>query len=124
MIVASGSEIWDVPALFDDDHFFRLNICEKVHPIDATPRELRLTSIDTWDELLEAPTGCSIVRAYENKFARPAAAAISIQKGQSTCVLPRTVCWDCCYEMVGSKNVPRACDLYQVGHCFLVALTT
>lgn len=47
MIVASGSEIWDVSALFDDDHFFRLNICEKVRPNDATPRELRLTSIDT-----------------------------------------------------------------------------
>lgn len=54
-----------------------------------------MTSIDTWEELLESPLEMGVVRAHANWQARLAAAALSIQRGHQTWVLPENVCWRC-----------------------------
>ena len=59
----------------------------------------RLTSLDTWEELLDIPedlgrSNIGIVRAYDNWMARLAATCISVQKRYRTVLLPSSpVCW-------------------------------
>ncbi|RYP14753.1 hypothetical protein DL765_006168 [Monosporascus sp. GIB2] len=62
----------------------------------------RLTSIDNWEELLNAPEDLgqghiAIVRANGNRLARLAAASVAVQMGLRTVILPRNdFCWSCC----------------------------
>jgi hypothetical protein len=64
----------------------------------------RLTSLDNWEEILDAPEdfgheNAGIVRASNNWLARIATACISVQLGHKTVVLPSEVtCWHCCCE--------------------------
>ncbi|KAF5536829.1 hypothetical protein FNAPI_11603 [Fusarium napiforme] len=59
-----------------------------------------LTSIDSWLELLDLPPNASVFRARNNWLARLAGAALSLQIGAHTVVLPscETVCWKCIGE--------------------------
>jgi hypothetical protein len=67
---------------------------EEVLPV--TPH-LNGTSIDNWDELLEAPpTGAVFVRAHNNWLARLALTRVCMQLGFKVIILPNEVCWPCC----------------------------
>jgi hypothetical protein len=53
-------------------------------------------SIDRWEELLQPPPErVGVIRAHRNWLARLAAASLSVQKGYTTLVLPRKICWSC-----------------------------
>ncbi|KAI9172791.1 hypothetical protein HJFPF1_02305 [Paramyrothecium foliicola] len=62
----------------------------------------RLTSIDNWEELINAPNDLgqshiAIIRANDNRLARLAAASVAVQMGLRTVVLPNSdFCWSCC----------------------------
>jgi hypothetical protein len=56
-----------------------------------------VTSIENWDELIEAPsTGRIAVRAHGNWLARLAATAICVRLNIRPFILPKEVCWQCC----------------------------
>jgi hypothetical protein len=54
-----------------------------------------LVTIDSWEELLDTPVESAVIRAHGNWQARLAAAALSIQLGHETRVVPRIFCWLC-----------------------------
>ncbi|KAH8888441.1 hypothetical protein GQ53DRAFT_871375 [Thozetella sp. PMI_491] len=64
------------------------------HAVPSKPR-FPAVSIDNWDELIDAPSAPGVIRAHENFVGRLAAAAISVQKGHLTFILPKQVCWTC-----------------------------
>lgn len=68
--------------------------------------EVQWTSIDAWDELIDAPDETSIVRAHGNKFARLAAVVIAIQKGLKKCLVlpPEVGCYSCIKDIVGDSD--------------------
>lgn len=61
------------------------------------------SSIDCWEELLERPLEQGIVRAHKNWQARLAAAALGVQRGHTTVVLPEDFRWNC-YENDASEG--------------------
>ncbi|KAF2681915.1 hypothetical protein K458DRAFT_371176 [Lentithecium fluviatile CBS 122367] len=69
-------------------------------PIDETSK---FVTIDSWEELLDSPTEIGVVRARGNWQARLAAAAISIQRGHETRIVPEKTCWSCCLAL---KRIP------------------
>lgn len=62
----------------------------------------KLTSLDKWEEILDAPEDLGIrhagvVRASENLLGQVATACVSLQLGYKTVILPSNVgCWVCC----------------------------
>lgn len=69
--------------------------------------QLTATSIESWDELIEAPcTGAIAIKAHKNWLARLAAMAICVKQNFTPVILPEEVCWACCGDMVAkvSKN--------------------
>lgn len=70
-------------------------------PIEETSK---FVTIDNWEELLDSPTEVGIVRARGNWQARLAAAALAIQRGHETRIVPKRICWSCCLAL---KKVPR-----------------
>jgi hypothetical protein len=59
--------------------------------------QLAATSIENWDELIEAPdSGVIAVRAHKNWVARLAAIAVCAKEEFITIVLPEEPCWKCC----------------------------
>jgi hypothetical protein len=63
--------------------------------------KLAATSVENWDELIEAPcTGIIVVRAYKNWLARLAATAICIKHGFIPVILPEEPCWSCCAKIL------------------------
>ena len=64
----------------------------------------RLTSLDTWEEMLNAPEdfgheNVGIVRSNSNRLARTAAACVSVQLGYKTILLPGKIYyWHYCYR--------------------------
>ncbi|MCJ1385801.1 hypothetical protein MMC17_008925 [Xylographa soralifera] len=87
------------------------NTCSHV---DSHPLGERMTSIASWEELLDIPENLGrgnvgVVRAHNNWQARQAAACISIQKGMQTVILPpSTICWKCCYSVEWHWRAPSA----------------
>jgi hypothetical protein len=100
-----------------------------------------LTSLDNWEEILDAPEdfghgNAGIVRASNNCLARIATACISVQLGHKTVLLPSEVtCWHCCCENgwnwrrevtrqgltedpEDNANTPRATTLSQVSSTY------
>jgi hypothetical protein len=67
----------------------------------ALPKEelCKFVAIDSWEELLDSPPEIGIVRAHKNWQARLASAALSIQLGHETRILPDQVCWACCVAL-------------------------
>jgi hypothetical protein len=56
-----------------------------------------VTSVENWDELIEAPSkGQIAVRAHGNWLARLAATAICARLSIRPFMLPKEVCWQCC----------------------------
>lgn len=73
----------------------------------------RIISIDIWEEFLDLPVGSvnMIFRGHGNWLARLAAAAISVQRGLETVILPDDVCWKC-YRLASEADlVSKSCML-------------
>lgn len=67
-----------------------------------------LTSIDCWEELLDPPVHSKgIVRSTGNWQARLAAAAVSLQMGKKTIVLPQNACSLCLKNVNMESKFPR-----------------
>jgi hypothetical protein len=67
-------------------------------------------SIDCWEELLDSPTEIGVVRARGNWQARLAAAALAIQRGHETRIVPDHVCWLCCLALKTLPDIKEADD--------------
>jgi len=66
------------------------------HIIDEDTYEYeQLVCFDTWEEILDREDMSGVVRAHGNWLARLATAAVSVQKGYPTVILPSSVCWEC-----------------------------
>lgn len=63
-----------------------------------------LTCIDTWVELLDPPSGYSLVQARGNRLARLAAATIATEKGYQFRIIPAIACWSCIFEIHRSNR--------------------
>jgi hypothetical protein len=80
--------------------------CTIRHDSQLPKRELhKFVAIESWEELLDSPPEIGVVRTRGNWQARLAAAALSIQRGHETRILPEPVCWTCC---VALPAVPKA----------------
>lgn len=79
--------------------------CTEHRPGEAMPIERlsEFVSIDCWEELLDSPTEVGVVRAKGNWQARLAAAALAIQRGHETRIVPDKICWSCCLAL---KTLP------------------
>ena len=73
---------------------------EHSHPLPQPPT-VKLTSIDSWEELLDSPIGTGIVRAKDNWIGRLTTTVVALQKGHPVHVLERPVCFSC----IHLKNV-------------------
>lgn len=79
--------------------------CAQRHENHAVRESLcRFVSIDSWDEILDSPIEVGVIRARGNWQARLAAAALAIQRGHETRIIPDRVCWPCYLEL---KQLPR-----------------
>lgn len=62
---------------------------------------LIVTSVENWDELIEAPSiGIIAMRAHKNWLARLAATTICVSHDFKPIVLPEDPCWVCCAELI------------------------
>jgi hypothetical protein len=89
--------------------------CPKNHELQGPIKETsKFVSIDSWEELLDSPTEVGVVRARGNWQARLAAAALSVQRGHETRIVPTHTCWSCCLalEEVPSLNKGTDDELY------------
>jgi hypothetical protein len=69
--------------------------------------QLAATSVENWDELIEAPhTGCIAVRAHKNWVARLALTAFCVNQGLIPVILPVEVCWKCCATAQWVRRMP------------------
>lgn len=71
--------------------------CDRSKP----PTDKDIASLDSWEELLDAPPSVGVIRASDNWVARLCAAAILIRKGQGHCVVvtaDEPICWACMAE--------------------------
>jgi len=66
--------------------------------------EMGLTSIDTWDELLEGPESTAIARAHGNWLSRLALTCVAADKGYDVYILPPSFCWKCAIYLANSSN--------------------
>lgn len=67
--------------------------------------QLAATSIENWDELIEAPcTGAIAIKAHKFWLARLAAMAVCVKQNFTPIILPEEACWTCCGEMVAKVS--------------------
>ncbi|OCK74985.1 hypothetical protein K432DRAFT_467647 [Lepidopterella palustris CBS 459.81] len=79
--------------------------CTQRHETHVSKEELcKFVTIDSWEELLDSPPEVGVVRARKNWQARLAAAALSIQRGHETRIVPQKACWTC---FVALPKLPR-----------------
>ncbi|PMD20098.1 hypothetical protein NA56DRAFT_627892 [Hyaloscypha hepaticicola] len=73
--------------------------------VKAKHPQLVATSVQNWDELIEAPTsGVIAIQAHKNWLARLAATAICVRNGFTPIILPEEPCWDCCAAMIPQNS--------------------
>ena len=98
-----GKWVADLDVAVDYSHY--LHHFPKKHDHDHACGESRdvssLTSIDSWEEVLEFPLSDCVFRAHGNWQARLAVASILIQRcggsGRLIKILPQKgICWNCC----------------------------
>jgi len=66
---------------------------------------LAATSVENWDELIEAPsTGVIAIRAHKNWLARLAAMAVCAKHGFQAVILPQDPCWQCVANFVPASG--------------------
>jgi hypothetical protein len=63
--------------------------------------QLAATSVENWDELIEAPRqGVIAIRAHGNWLARLAVTALCTDLQWAPIVLPKDPCWTCCARLI------------------------
>jgi hypothetical protein len=62
-----------------------------------------LTSVDSWQELLDRPQRAAIIRSHDNWVGRLATACLSVQKRYPTLIVPSEFCWECIPGQIGTK---------------------
>ena len=88
-----------IGSLANDDTDLLWRSTAKSHcGLETIPINGTVTSVDHWQELIEAPDNYCVVRAKDNWLARLAIASISVQLHQCTIILPQTEYrWHFCY---------------------------
>jgi hypothetical protein len=101
----------DILRMFSDPKFRLLQPpdCpghEGVDPLKITQEivDQGFINIDSWEELLDTPLEPAVLRAQLNWQARLAAAALSVQRGHVTGVVPLTFCWSCHMKNKGDTS--------------------
>jgi hypothetical protein len=70
--------------------------------------QLAATSVENWDELIEAPcTGVVAVRAHKNWLARLAATALCVRREFVPVILPDEPCWRCCADIIRESGIEK-----------------
>ena len=82
----------------------RLATCNHSSEEKGRFQHLNLTSIDSWIELLDAPTTAHVVRAKNDWISRLAAFAVATQTRRSVIIASDSVCW-CCVEHVAITSL-------------------
>jgi len=76
--------------------------------IQKEESQLAATSVESWDELIEAPhTGSIAIRAHKNWLARLATTALCTRNKFIPIILPETPCWECCAEVIPKSSSDR-----------------
>ena len=91
----------DILATLQDPLFRRLPSTPCSHHSRGAVLPFQTTAIDNWDEYLDPPENACVFRAQNNKLARLAAAAVSVQKKKHTLVAKDTICFQCCTAILG-----------------------
>lgn len=95
--------------------------CEQ-HRESRIPREelCKLVSIDSWEELLDSPIEIGVIRARGNWQARLAAAALAVQRGHETRIIPEHVCWTCylSLEKLPCRSIKADDNVYEDDEVF------
>jgi hypothetical protein len=105
-----GVWVADIDLVKDSNKLWRLTSCDCTDQEKQVPEKanmaMRLTSVDSWDELLDSPKGIGVFRARGNWVARLAAASIlgrrSIVDGaydSSIIVGPTVPCLKCAHRI-------------------------
>jgi hypothetical protein len=70
------------------------------HPRDIGPPH-RMTSLKSWDEILEGHGGLTVVRSYNNWLARRAITFVLLEHCPNTKIIvcPEGMCWACFYQI-------------------------
>ena len=63
-----------------------------------------LTTVDSWEELIEGPDSLAVARACGDWTARLAVSCLAIQYKYGVSVLPRSFCWSCVLKRVKLEN--------------------
>lgn len=66
-----------------------------------------VTSIDSWDELLDPPQNTGVVRAKANWLARQAVAAFALQQSRPLIVASGVICWGCVAEVMKTLSTTK-----------------
>lgn len=91
--------------IYENKLFRTLPPCQRHFEEEVRPDLLTgIVCIDNWEELLDPPPDIGVVRAKDNWQARLAAAALSIQRGHETRLLPNVVCWRCWTQLEPLKT--------------------
>lgn len=69
-----------------------------------------VTSIDSWDELLDPPPNTGVVRAKANWLARQAVAAFAIQQSRPLIVASGAICWACVAEVMKNNSTTAGAE--------------
>jgi hypothetical protein len=68
-----------------------------------SPCKLPLTTVGSWDEFLDPPTGISVVMSHQNWLARLAIAVIAVQRGDDVHALGLHHCWQCTEVILSTR---------------------
>jgi hypothetical protein len=95
----------DIWSSMVDPTVMRLNDC-KEHAEETNDYRLigPLTSIDSWDELLDLPDNACVARAHNNWLARLAIASVVSQKQRPCLIASEHICWKCVLDCMISRN--------------------
>jgi hypothetical protein len=77
----------------------RLGTCNHFPQEKERFQHLNLTSVDSWIELVDAPTTAHIVRAKNDWISRLAAFAVATQTRRSVLIASESICWRCVEEL-------------------------
>ena len=118
VVSVHDSGVWvgdiDVFGALNDDRIRRIPpFCCDHHDAESTAAQdstQRLISVESWDGVLDPPSGSFVVRACGNWISRLAVTAILMQGLQKTnlsnivSICPQKVCWKCNFPITGDEE--------------------
>ena len=125
-----GEWVADIDLVNDCDRLWRLVSCsctdQEKQVSKGTNMITRLTSVDSWDELLDSPNGIGVFRAKGNWAARLAAASIlgrrsNVEGTYDTSIIvgPTVPCLKCAHR-IASHGPRRGLALWRKGSFFFI----